>query len=224
MEEISIKSKVWIAMLIGSAWGLSEVLIGMLLKGTSVQYVNGSIMTGVAVLFISLAYGLLGKSRFLLIPLLMVIVLKLIDAFMLHLPVVHTSISNPIYAMVTELLVFVLIFSIIKNDLLNKIHGLAIAGALYAIVAVTVFPLVKYFTGVPACVVAGTNYPLALYYSPVAVALSAVTVPFGALMSARIGEFLFADKVLPEKYSFRVDWILEGCTIALVAIAVLVRL
>jgi hypothetical protein len=56
-----------------------------------------------------------------------------------------------------------------------------LGGALAALVAVNLFPLVKFATGIPACVVAGTGYPQALYYAPFAIGLALITVPLGFL-------------------------------------------
>ena len=59
-------------------------------------------------------------------------------------------------------------------------------GGMSALLAVNLFPLVKYVTGVPACVYPGTGYPLSLYYAPLAVFLSFVTVPLGILVGTKI--------------------------------------
>jgi hypothetical protein len=55
--------------------------------------------------------------------------------------------------------------------------------------AVNLFPLVKYATGIPACVFPQTGYPLSLYYAPVAVFLSGLTLPLGLWVGARIKAF-----------------------------------
>jgi len=54
-----------------------------------------------------------------------------------------------------------------------------------ALVAVNLFPLVKFATGLPACVVPGTQYPLALYYAPWAIAISAITCPLGMMLGEK---------------------------------------
>jgi hypothetical protein len=69
----------------------------------------------------------------------------------------------------------------------SRHHSLsAMSGGLAALLAVNVFPLVKYATGIPACVVAGTGYPLSLYYAYVAVVLSLATVPLGVFVGKKV--------------------------------------
>ncbi len=224
MEKLDKKTIVWMAIGIGAIWGLSEALIGMSMRNTSVYFITGSLMTGMVALLLSFGYALIKKFSFLFIALGMVILFKLLDAFMLHLPVVHGAVGNPIFAMVVELLAFVFVFTIIRKDLLKKIYGLAISGGLFALIAVSVFPLVKYFTGIPACVVKGTTYPLALYYSPIAIGLSAVAFPVGTLLGARFTEFLSSEKSLTRGISVRLRWALQGATVIMISLAVLIRL
>ena len=75
--------------------------------------------------------------------------------------------------------------SVISKALAGKALGQGLAGGLSALVAINLFPLVKFATGVAPCVT-GTAYPLSLYYAPIAVGLSFLTVPLGA----RAGAFL----------------------------------
>jgi len=44
---------------------------------------------------------------------------------------------------------------------------------------VSLFPLVRLATGIPACIYPGTRIPLSIYFGPMAVALSVFTVPLG---------------------------------------------
>jgi hypothetical protein len=76
---------------------------------------------------------------------------------------------------------------------------------LSALVAVNLFPLVKFATGVAPCVT-GTSYPLSLYYAPIAVALSALTVPLGVRAGAALRGF--------EGLTWRLRW-LSPATLAL---------
>jgi hypothetical protein len=55
-----------------------------------------------------------------------------------------------------------------------------------ALLAANMFPLVRFATGIPACVVAGTGYPLSLYYIHYAILISAITVPIGYLIGNKL--------------------------------------
>jgi len=224
MEKLDKKTLVWIAIGIGAIWGLSEALIGMSMRDTSVYFITGSLMTGIVAILLSFGYASIKKFSFLFVALGMVILFKLLDAFMLHLPVVHGAVGNPIFAMVVELSAFVFVFTIIRKELLKKIYGLAISGGLFALISVSVFPLVKYFTGVPACVVKGTTYPLSIYYSPIAIGLSAIAFPVGTLLGARFAKFLSSEKSLTKELPLKVRLALQGATVIMVSLAVLIRL
>ncbi|GAI33367.1 unnamed protein product, partial [marine sediment metagenome] len=114
---------------------------------------------------------------------------KMFDAFLLSLPVLHGAVANPIFAFIMEGAAFLVLITIINAKLKQKKAGQAILGGLAALLAVNLFPLVKYATGIPACVFPGTGYPLSLYYAPLAVSLSLVTVPLGFLVGAQIEAF-----------------------------------
>ena len=114
---------------------------------------------------------------------------KLFDALLLGFPIRHGAIGNPIFAIVMEGAAFLLVVSIIKKTLAAKSVGQGLIGGISALAAVNLFPLVRFATGVPACVMPGTAYPLSLYYAPLAVALSFLTVPLGFWRGARIASF-----------------------------------
>jgi hypothetical protein len=84
-----------------------------------------------------------------------------------------------------EGIAFLIIVSLVKETL-KKTTSQGLAGGLSALVAVNLFPLVKFATGIPACVAAGTGYPLSLYYADIAVVLSLVTVPVGILVGEKL--------------------------------------
>ena len=82
---------------------------------------------------------------------------------------------------------FALIVSVVSKSVAGKLPGQGLAGGLSALVAVNLFPLVKYATGVAPCVT-GTSYPLSLYYAPIAVGpVRALTVPLGLRAGAAPG-------------------------------------
>ena len=182
----SLKGKLGMVIAIGSVWGFAEAGLGMYLRGVCARFITGSVMTGIAIFFLSLAYGLTRKTWTAFVLLGLVSMLKLLDACLLHLPILHGAIANPMYAFITEALAFVFVVSIISKQLSEKFHGRAIMGAFTALVAVNLFPLVKLFTGIPACVKPGTTYPLALYYLPVSIGISLFTCPLGILLGEKL--------------------------------------
>jgi hypothetical protein len=109
----------------------------------------------------------------------------MLDALLLSLPLRHGAIGNPIIAFFMEAAAFVIIVSIIREKMIKKPSEQALLGGLSAVLAVNLFPLVKYATGVPACVVAGRGYPLSLYYIHFAILISMMTVPLGIWVGLR---------------------------------------
>ena len=166
-------------LVLGGLWGLSEAALGMSLRQCA-STVSGSVMTGVAFLFLAAAWAISPRLRTMALMVGMAAGFKLFDALLLGLPVLHGAIGNPIFAIVMEGAAFVLILSVVSKSIAGKAAGQGLSGGLAALVAVNVFPLVKFATGVAPCVTA-TSYPLSLYYAPIAVALSALTVPLGLL-------------------------------------------
>jgi len=182
------KSHLGFVVILGAVWGLSEAALGMGLRSCA-SFVSGSLMTGVALFFIATSWVV--SRRILGVALLIVIacLFKMFDAFFLSLPVMHGAVANPIFAFIMEGAAFLVLITIINKKLKQKKAGQAILGGLAALLAVNLFPLVKYATGIPACVFPGTGYPLSLYYAPLAVSLSLVTVPLGFLVGAQIEAF-----------------------------------
>jgi len=143
-------------------------------------------MTGVALFFMAASWASTRKVLSIALLILVASLFKLFDAFLLSLPVLHGAVANPIFAFVMEGLAIILLLSIFSQKLKGKAHGQALLGGMAALVAVNLFPLVKFATGIPACVVPATGYPLSLYYAPLAVALSLVTVPAGFWVGERM--------------------------------------
>jgi len=175
-----------IALIAGSVWGFSEVALGAGIKSCA-HLVSGSLMTGVALFFIA---GTWAASRNILVPLLTVLIasiFKLLDAALLSLPVMSGAIGNPIFAFILEGLAFVGLILLFRNVKWNRKKG-ALLGAGTALVAVGLFPLVKFATGVPACVYPGSAMPLSVMFGPIAILLSAVTVPLGLYAGDKFGQ------------------------------------
>lgn len=184
----SPKTYLGIIVVLGAVWGLSEATLGMYLKRCA-SSVSGSMMTGVALLFIAASWIL--SRRVLGVVLLVVIasLFKIIDALLLSYPILHGAIANPIFAFVTEAAAFLLIVFLIKETFRQKPAGQALTGGMSALLAANMFPLVRFATGIPACVVAGTGYPLSLYYVHFAILVSVITVPIGFLVGSKLENY-----------------------------------
>jgi hypothetical protein len=184
-------------LVLGGVWGLSEAALGMYLRQCA-STVSGSVMTGAALFFLAAAWILSPRAVTVAAMVAVAAGFKLFDALLLGLPVLHGAIGNPIFAIVMEGAAFVLIVSVVSKALAGKAVGQGLIGGLGALVAVNLFPLVKFATGVAPCVT-GTSYPLSLYYAPVAVALSALTVPLGVRAGAALRAF--------EPVALRMRWL-----------------
>jgi len=174
-----------IVVMLGAVWGLSEAALGMGLRSCA-SAMSGSIMTGVALFFIAACWAISQSWRGVALLVIIASLFKLFDALLLSLPVLHGAVANPIFAFVMEGVAFLIIVSFVKDKLSKKTSSQAFTGGLSALVAVNLFPLVKFATGIPACVAAGTGYPLSLYYAYIAVALSLVTFPLGIMVGAKM--------------------------------------
>ena len=181
MKQNLTRTHLAIALILGSVWGFGEVALGVGLRSCA-HLVSGSLMTGVALFFLSAAW--VASSRNYLVPVLVVLIasfFKLFDAVLLSLPLRHGAIGNPIFAFWMEGLAFIALIGIFHRATWEKISSKALLGGGSALIAVALFPLVKYATGIPACIHPGTTIPLCIYFAPVAIAFSALTVPLGFL-------------------------------------------
>ncbi len=186
MSQIPQRTNWGPVLVLGSLWGLSEAALGIYLRQCA-STVSGSVMTGAALFFLAAAWAVSPRVKTMALMVGVAAGFKLFDALLLGLPVLHGAIGNPIFAIVMEGAAFALLVSVMSGKLAGKLAGQGLTGGLAALVAVNLFPLVKYATGVAPCVT-GTSYPLSLYYAPIAVGLSMLTVPLGL----RAGAFLAA--------------------------------
>lgn len=175
----SRRTYLWALVFIGSIWGLVEASVGVSLKGSCARFLSGSILLGTTMFFTASAYAAIRRKWLLLLLPFIASLFKLYSAFILEIPVISGAIINPIFAFFTEVVAFYMILLIIKPELLEHIYGQSALGAMAAVVAANLFPAVGMFTGISACILPGTSLPLALWGLPLAVALSAVTVPLG---------------------------------------------
>jgi hypothetical protein len=185
MDQKNPKSYMGIVIMLGAVWGLSEAALGMWLRSCA-SFMSGSIMTGVALFFIAASWIL--SRRILGVALLVAIacLFKMFDALLLSLPILHGAVGNPIFAFLMEGSAFLVLLYIYSERKKHKTGRRAILGGMSALLAVNLFPLVRFATGVPACVFPGTTTPLSLYYAPLAVILSCVTVPLGFWAASKI--------------------------------------
>ena len=182
---VEIKKSHWGWILIlGSLWGFSEAALGMGLRSCA-SFVSGSVMTGAALFFMASAWSLTRKGSGVIFLVVIASLFKMFDAFLLSLPFFHGAVANPIFAFFMEGAAFLLLIAVFSEKWRAKSHGRALLGGMAALVAVNLFPLVKFATGIPACVVPGTGYPLSLHYAPIAAALSFITVPAGFWLGER---------------------------------------
>ncbi len=185
MSEKLLPTPLGFIIMIGAVWGLSEAALGLGIRACA-SSLSGSVMTAVALFFLSLAWVLSPRIISFFWLLLIVSGIKIFDAWLLSLPIRHGAVANPIFAFWTEALAFLVLFGVMKTTLVQKKAGQGLLGSLSALLAVNLFPLVKYATGIPACVVPGTGFPLSLYYAHVAIGLSFLTVPAGFWLAKKI--------------------------------------
>ncbi len=188
MDESAPKPYLGMVIVLGSVWGLSEAALGMGLRSCA-AFVSGSLMTGAALFFLAAGWMISKRVSGVVVMVLIASFFKMFDALLLSLPLNHGAIGNPIFAFFMEAAAFVILVSIVREKIFKKTAGQALFGGLSAVLAVNLFPLVKYATGVPACVIAGTGYPLSLFYIHFAVLASMVTVPLGIWVGARVESF-----------------------------------
>ena len=185
MDKPATKSYLGLTIALGAVWGLAEAALGMGLRSCTVM-VSGAVMTGVALFFMAAGWMLTRRILGVVLMILIAAGFKMFDALLLGYALNHGAIGNPIFSFVMEGLAFLVIVAVLKRTLIQKPAGQALAGGMAALLATNLFPLVRFATGVPACVVAGTGYPLSLYYIHIAGAVSMATVPLGFWLGARI--------------------------------------
>jgi hypothetical protein len=98
----------------------------------------------------------------------------------------HGAIGNPIFAFLLEGFAILLLIAVFRKQSWQKRSSRALLGAGSALIAVAMFPLVKYATGIPACVHPANAVPLSIFFAPLAILFSAITVPLGFVAGERI--------------------------------------
>lgn len=185
MNKQNSKSYIGIVVMLGAVWGLSEAALGMWLRSCA-SYMSGSLMTGIALFFIAVSWVLTRRILGVALVVAIACCFKMFDALLLSLPIQHGAVGNPIFAFLMEGAAFLILLSIYVEKKKHRTGRQAILGGMSALLAVNLFPLVKFVTGIPACVYPGTTTPLSLYYAPIAVIFSCVTVPLGFWAASKI--------------------------------------
>ena len=218
MSAESSASRWSLTIALGAVWGVSEVALGIGLQACA-RNASGSIMTGVALFFIVAGWALTKKAGGPLIMIGMVSLLKLADALLLGLPIKHGAVANPIFAFWTEGLALLVLVALLRGEIGPGRIRQAMTGGLSALVAVNLFPLVKYATTIPACVYPGTTTPLALYYAPLAIATSMIMVPLGLTAAAKLVSL--ERKMLAGARARRLGWVYTPATVLLSLLLIL---
>ena len=169
----------------GAIWGLVEFGVGMGLQQCAALY-TGAILTGLSFFWLSFIRSLTRKVAPLLVIAGIAMLLKWLDAWLLHVAWNHGSVLNPMFAFLTALAGFALFSYLFRNGYAGKLRFRVMTGAGAALIAVLLFPLVKFVTGTPACYYGTTGIPMVFYASPVSIAISMVTVPLGHWVAKRV--------------------------------------
>lgn len=186
MAKASVKSQLPILLALGSIWGFMETGMGAYLKGVCSYMTTGSIMTAVAIGFFAASFAYSRKIWSAALVFIVAAIFKSLDAVLLHIPIISGAIANPIFGFFTEGVAFLFILAILNDSLKSKRYGQSIWGGTAALVAVNLFPLVKFATGISACVYPNTQYPTALYFAPIAIGLSLLTCPIGFIVGEKL--------------------------------------
>jgi hypothetical protein len=164
--------------LLGSAWGLAECLLGVALKACA-SSISGSIMTAVALFFIAAAWVSDRKTVNVVLLVGIAVAFKMVDALLLGLPLRSGAVVHPAFAFVLEGAGFLAVGILLPQFRTSFQRRGIWAGGISALIAAAAFPLVKFASGIPACLVPGSSIPAAWAYAPLAVGLSMLAVPLG---------------------------------------------
>ncbi len=171
--------------IVGLVWAFTEVAFGSLVSASCPRGMTGSVLTGTALLFLSTAYYA-GKTCWMLfLPLLLAMGAKTAGAVALGRPVLSGAVANPCYAYVMELVALFALLTLANPRKMSRLPYAALVGGVAGLLATNLFVPVGFVTGIPACIHEPTGMPLAIHYAPVAVMLSAVTVPLGRALGLR---------------------------------------
>ncbi len=198
-------------------WGVLEAIGGVYLRGTCARLFSGSVLMAGAFFFMASAYVTRGRLLPLLLLPVVAAALRIYAAVLTGTPLLAMAVANPIYAFFTETLALLAVLALAQERLKGTIKGRMAIGALSATAGATVFPAVKYFTGISACVLPGTSLPLAIYGLPVAAALSALTVPAGFAFGTWLTQVAAGSPQGTSGLSWKVSTLISALCIVVIA-------
>ncbi|MBD3223169.1 MAG: hypothetical protein GF313_00455 [Caldithrix sp.] len=160
-------------------WGLIEWMNVVVLRHHLPIGLNGALLAGIAAGILSAAAETIIHRGILLIAGLIAVLIKLTGIILSGYDLTYNLTANPTFAIFSQIVAFIIIRRVLDPRLNDHVFGNMLLGGFYALLAVNLFPLVKFVTGNPACTIESSDYPAALYYLPVTVLLSALLYPAG---------------------------------------------
>lgn len=150
-----VAARIQHVIILGAAWGRAEAALGLGLQRCA-SLASGSIMTGVALFFLSGGWAITRSAAGIALALVLVTVFKLFDRVLLSLPFGGGGPANPIFAFWTEGLAFLAVFAVLRLSLTEKRSGQAadagrrsaarrLASPASAILALVVITVIRFF-------------------------------------------------------------------------------
>jgi hypothetical protein len=164
--------------LLGTVWGISECALGIGLNACA-SSISGSVMTGVALFFLAAAWAVGRKAINVVLIVAIAIGFKMFDVLLLGLPLGSTAVIHPSFAFILEGAGLLIATAIFFRGAKSTSRSAMLAGGSAAFMGAAAFPLVRFVSGSPACVVPGSTIPLAWAYLPIALGISMLAVPLG---------------------------------------------
>ena len=180
MGNNQVRPHIGIILAAGSAWGITEFAFGLGLQKCAALY-TGAILSGLAFFWIAFIWSITRNILSAIMIMIIAMAFKFLDALLLPVAWNHGSIMNPMFAFLTQAAGFALLVSLFSRKFGKNHLSRILVGGGAAAIAVALFPLVRFATGIPACTYASTSVPLAYFTAPVAIGLSMITVPLGYL-------------------------------------------
>lgn len=199
---------------LGALWGTLEIFGGAALKEAGLPLISGSVLTAASGFFLVMVWQLTDRLWSYPLAVAVAALFRILNSLTLHLPAVHHSFGNHVFGMVSEALVLAVFLFLLRNKTTQRAMQSAL-GAAYALTAALIFPVVRLFTGNPACTYPQTNIPVALVFAPLAMLLAAVLIPLGFQTANNLRQADFR--------AYRLRWSLPGLTFALLLLSVLLH-
>lgn len=178
MDRKSITSHWGMILAIGSLWGIMEFGAGMGLQKCA-TLATGAVLTGLSFFWLSLVWSATKRLIPILIIVLIAMMFKWLDTLLLNIAWNHGSVLNPMFAFLTAMAGFMLFIGLFRKKFFQNRLSRILTGGGAALIAMSIFPLVKFASGTPACTFAATNIPLSVLTAPIAIVIAMITVPLG---------------------------------------------